>query len=83
MEQYPLDRIRNIDETNWRAVAAGFLTWAPAGAETVNCHIGNSEKQGVTAIAAITAAGEKSPLTVIGKGKTNRCLQAYGLPEDV
>jgi hypothetical protein len=83
MKQYPLDRIINIDETNWSAVAAGFLTWAPAGPETMNCHIGISEKQGVTAIAAVTAAGEKSPRTVIAKGKTNRCLQAYGLPDGV
>jgi hypothetical protein len=28
MEQYPLDRIVSIDETNWRTVAAGFLIWA-------------------------------------------------------
>jgi hypothetical protein len=83
VSQYPLDRILKIDQTNWRVVAARFSAWAPAGAETVNCHIAYSENQEVTAIAAITAAGEKLPRTLIGKGKTNRCLQAYRLPDDV
>jgi hypothetical protein len=28
MKQYLADRIIKVDETNWRAVTAGFLTWA-------------------------------------------------------
>jgi hypothetical protein len=83
IEQYPAERILNIDETNWRAVAAGFLTWAKAGTESVQCQIDNDEKQGVTAIAAIDFAGNKLPLTIIGKGKTERCLKGYDLPPEV
>jgi hypothetical protein len=74
IQEYPIGRIINVDETNWRAVAAGFLTWAKAGTEAVQCLIDNDEKQGVTAIAAIDFAGNKLPLTIIGKRKTERCL---------
>jgi hypothetical protein len=79
----PPDRVINIDETNWRMVAAGFLTWAKRGTESVTCHIEDDAKFGVTSIAGIDAAGSKLPLTVIGKGKTRRCLTAYHLPETV
>jgi hypothetical protein len=83
MREYPLTRIVNMDETHWKAVAAGFLTWAEKGAESVTCYISNDEKDGVTVIAAIDAAGNKLPLTVVGKGKTPRCLGSYCLPPAV
>jgi hypothetical protein len=74
LQNYPRDRIVNIDETNRRTVAGGFMTWAHTSIESVQCQIDNDEKEGVTAIAAMDAAGGKLPLTVIGKGKTERCL---------
>jgi hypothetical protein len=40
------------------------------GAESIRCFIDNDAKQGVTVIAGVTLAGEKLPLTIIGKGKT-------------
>jgi hypothetical protein len=51
MEQYPANRVINVDETNWRAMAPGFLTWAKIGSESVTCQAGNDEKEGVTVIA--------------------------------
>jgi hypothetical protein len=83
LERYPGDRIINIDETNWRTVAQGFLTWAETGVESVSCQLEDDEKAGVTVIAGITAAGTKLPLTVVGKGKTKRCLAGYELPTSV
>jgi hypothetical protein len=83
LKKYPADRIINVDETNWRTVASGFLTWGLKGADSVQCNIDNDDKEGVTVIGAINAAGEKLPLTVIGKGKTLRCLAAYDLKDDV
>jgi hypothetical protein len=83
MAQYPLDRVINIDETHWKIVAGGFLTWGIRGAEAVPCTLENDAKEGVTVIAGITAGGEKLPLTVVGKGKTPRCLQGYQLPPQV
>jgi hypothetical protein len=83
ISRYPHDRILNVDETNWRSVSPGFWTWATTGAPSVSCVIENNEKEGVTAIASVDAAGMKLPLTVIGKGKTLRCLRALDLPPEV
>jgi hypothetical protein len=83
MRDIPAERIVNIDETNWRTVAGGFKTWAVKGAESAHCIVANDDKQGVTVIAGISAAGGKLPLTVIGKGKTRRCLAGYHLRSEV
>ena len=37
----------------------------------------------MTVIASITASGEKWPLMLIGKGKTDRCLKSYELTDEV
>jgi hypothetical protein len=42
----------------------------------LNCILDNDDKEGVTAIAAMSTASEKLPLTVIGKGKADRSLRA-------
>jgi hypothetical protein len=83
MQHYPPERVINVDETHWKIVAGGFLTWGIRGAESIPCILENDAKAGVTVIAGITAAGEKLPLTVIGKGTTERCLQGYHLPSEV
>jgi hypothetical protein len=83
MARYARDRVVNVDETNWRVVAAGFLTWANKGSESVNCQIDNNDNEGVTVIAAVDAAGGTLPLKIIGKGKTRRCLAGFQAPEDV
>jgi hypothetical protein len=83
MKQYPAGHMINIDETNWRTVAAGYRTWGVTSAESVHIIVDNDDKQGVIVIAAISAAGDKSPLTVVGKGKTQRCLTGYALPPEV
>jgi hypothetical protein len=62
LQNYPRDRIINIDETNWRTVAGGFMTWAHTSTESVQCQIDNDEKEGVTVIAAVDAAGGKIAL---------------------
>jgi hypothetical protein len=51
--------------------------------EAVSYLVDESEKEGVTVIAEIDATGTKLPLTVIGKGKTKRCLTGLNLPPEV
>jgi hypothetical protein len=51
--RYPPGRVTTIDETQWKIVPGGFLTWGVKGAESVHCLIGNDAKQGVTVIAWI------------------------------
>jgi hypothetical protein len=82
MRRRPRDRIVIVDETNWRAVAAGFLTWVTKGSESVSCQI-DSNKEGVTVIAANETTGNKPPSHIIGKWKTRRCLAGFQTPEEV
>jgi hypothetical protein len=74
MSSYPRERILDIDETN---------SSSEKGTESVNCHIDNSEKEGVKVITAIEAAGKNLPLTLIGKGKTERCFAGFHVPDEV
>jgi hypothetical protein len=58
MAQYPLERVINIDETNWWRVSAGFLTRAMKGAEPVSGIVDSDDNGGVTVIAAMSGGGE-------------------------
>ena len=53
------------------------------GEKTVTCHVDNDIKECVTVIASIAASGEKWPLMLLGKGKTDRCLKSYELTDEV
>jgi hypothetical protein len=83
LERYPRNRIINIDETDWRTVATGFLAGPATGAESATCHIEDDEKAGIPVMAAMTAGGGKLPLTVLGKGTTPGCLVGLELSESV
>ena len=83
IRKYGAERVINMDETNFRVVNNGFLTWALKGGESVTCFVGNDAKEGVTVIATISASGEKWPMMLIGKGKTKRCLRNYQLTDEI
>ena len=83
IQKYGRSKVINMDETHFKVVNNGFLTWALKGAETINCYIGNDPKDGVTVLATIDANGIKWPLMIVGKGKTKRCLKGYELGDDV
>jgi hypothetical protein len=83
IEHTPPERLINIDETHWKLVAGGFLTWAKKGRGSIQCMIQNNDKEGVTAIAGIDYAGNKLPLMVIGKGKTPKCLKNLAIPDRI
>jgi hypothetical protein len=67
--------IVNCDETAWRIVPSGLLTWAPVGTDAVTVRLGGNEKDSVTVLATVTAAGEKLPRFAVAKGKTRRAEQ--------
>ena len=73
----------NMDETNYRLVNNSHLTWPIKGKKMVMCHIDDDTKEGVTVISSITASGEKWPLMLIKKGKTDKCLKSYELSDEV
>jgi hypothetical protein len=70
-----LDLVVNCDETAWRLIPNGLLTWAPVGADQVTIRLSGNEKDTVTVLASVTASGNKLPLFAIAKGKTQRAEQ--------
>jgi hypothetical protein len=77
MGRYAPEIVINMDETSWKHLNNGPLTIAETGSETVNCYFRGDPKTCLTAIAAITAAGEKLPLWILARGKTTRCEARY------
>jgi hypothetical protein len=53
-------------------IPSGLLTWAPVGADGVTVNINANDKECVTVLASITAAGNKLPLFAIAQGKTQK-----------
>jgi hypothetical protein len=68
----PHRRVINCDETSWKVVPNGLLTWAPVGADAVSVTLDAGDKASVTVLASVTAAHEKLPLFMIAKGSTTR-----------
>ena len=67
-----LHTLCNMDETSWRLLYAGDLTWGKKGAETVKIRVNHNIKEAITALATITADCRKLPMYMIAKGKTAR-----------
>jgi hypothetical protein len=65
-------RIVNCDEMSWLLHPKGILTWAELGSQTVHASIKGDEKDSITVVACVTAAGQKLPLGFIASGKTTR-----------
>jgi hypothetical protein len=75
---YPLNRILNFDETCWKIYMGPKKVIAEKGTDTVKLQATTGEKLSLTAFGVISAAGEKLPLWVIAKGKTERSLRKFG-----
>lgn len=74
--------IVNMDETHWQTFPNGIMTWRAKGDDAIQVRIDGNEKQGLTVLASITAAGTKLPLLLLAKGKTERCERTQ-IPEDI
>jgi hypothetical protein len=59
------------------------MTCAAKGSESANIHIDIDEKERVTIIATIDAAGTQMPLKIVGKDKTKKSLARFRLRRDV
>jgi hypothetical protein len=62
-------RIINCDETSWLLHPKRILTSAERGCPAVPAKINGDEKECITIVAWVTAAGEKLPLAFIASGK--------------
>jgi hypothetical protein len=63
-------RIINCDETSWLLHPKGTLIWAELQCQAVQAKINGDEKDCITVVACVTAAGEKLPLAFIASEKT-------------
>jgi hypothetical protein len=70
-----LEMVVNCDETAWRMVPSGMVTWAPIGQDEVTVRLDGNEKDSITVLASVTAGGTKLSLFAIAKGKTRRVEQ--------
>lgn len=75
--QYTLDRLLNMDETSWIYNQHGRWTIAERGADEVQIETRFDDKARITAIATISADGDKLPLWVIAKGTTTECERRF------
>ena len=88
MEEEKLYQIVNVDETTWKIVYHGQLTYAQIGVDQVHINENdNNEKLNLTALTAITASEspdeQKLGMTIIAKGKSPRCVDNLHLSDDV
>ena len=74
----PPEFIYNMDETCWRFINAPRLVIGEKGSAAVKLCTKKSPKKSFTAIGTITAAGDRLPLWILTKGKTNACLGKFG-----
>jgi hypothetical protein len=72
LAETPHRRVVNCDETMWRNVPNGMLTWAPVACESASVNLDRSEKDGISVLASATADYEKLPLFLIATGETSR-----------
>jgi hypothetical protein len=75
---YPPNMIFNMDETCWRLFETPRKVVAQTGTESVKVSAPAGEKTCFTALATISAAGDKLPLWVLAKGKTAQCEVKFG-----
>jgi hypothetical protein len=69
----PCDQILNTDESFWRMLYLRTKTVDPMGRETVKVNVNRDPKADLTPLGRITAAGTKSPLVLVAKGRTHLC----------
>lgn len=75
--QFPDDLILNVDETSWRITNGRLHTVTIKGSDHVAVQMKEDPKKCLTVIACCTKSGERLPLWMIAKGKTEACEQRY------
>jgi hypothetical protein len=71
-ENYPPELVFDMHETCWRLYEAPRRVLEEKGKDTVKLRSYKNENTSFAAFGAITCSGDKLPLWVIAKGKTQR-----------
>ena len=62
-DNVPLDHILNADETGWKLMPKGILTWGETGVDNLTRQAKINDKSQITVLATITTANTKLPLS--------------------
>jgi hypothetical protein len=84
--KYGADYVLNLDETMWRIIIPVLTILARRGDPSPFLNVDCDLKKGMTAACIVSASGRRLPVSVITKGKTQRCLKKLGAgryPNDV
>jgi len=79
IDEIPNELILNFDQTTLYYIPATPWTMEKEGAKTVEI-LAKDDKRQITAVFCGSMTGEFSPLQLIYKGKTNRCLPQSDFP---
>jgi hypothetical protein len=79
IEKYGAEHVVNVDETQFHMISPSESGWAAIGADGTHVETANNDKEGVTLLGIVSAAGDKFPLMLLGTGRTERCLARYAL----
>jgi hypothetical protein len=67
------DFVLNCDEISWKLYPNRMLTWADRGSDRIVFNVTGNEKECFTVMATISLSGTKLPVSILGKGLTDRC----------
>jgi hypothetical protein len=79
VEQYGANNVINADETAAHGVQHTGRSWGIVGEPNV-VNTGLSERDAITTMPAVSAAGDRLPMQVLVKGKTQRAVKNKNLP---
>ena len=81
VEQYGANNVINVDETAAHGVQHTRSSWGIVGEPNI-VHTNLSDRDAITTMPAITAGGDRLPMQVIVKGKTQRAVRNKNLPDN-
>ena len=77
IQEYPMNRILNGDETPWNIVFNRGDVLAETGTESVNAQMTEDYRKSFTAFCTISANGDRLPPLFLAQGSTNACHQQF------
>ena len=79
MDEIPADLVINFDQTGINCMPVSSWTMEKEGSKRVEI-IGKDDKCQITAVLAGTVNGNFSPVQLVYKGTTKRCLPTFKFP---
>jgi hypothetical protein len=70
--------VLNADEGHWKVIMPPKRTITNKGGESVSINVEGDRKAGFTIMGTISSEGDRFPLFMIAKGKTERCHKQLG-----